>query len=121
MPIDDHITSYDQLGHEGRELALYIENTEALYPQVLATERNLLRHYSAGNFDLDLGIKGMLHLVNFGAQQYTREHGSFSGPRWHALFPISERRKVAELFARDLVSRIRSGELDPSQYRSHGR
>jgi hypothetical protein len=91
------------------ELALYIDNESALYPQKQAIIANMKRKIERGEYDAQMAIKGWLHWVNAGAARYCKEF------RCEIIrtFPISVRTTVAAEVAEREYEAIKSGEYGP--------
>ena len=101
----------DTYGTEARELDLYMMNDSAIYhAYYLPVALNLQKKWQKGEYDKDLGIKGMRRAVDAAAKQYNREHGSMSTP-WHKLFSVGDRDAVAENLVDNLVAEWRLGNF----------
>ncbi|MFA5136951.1 MAG: hypothetical protein WC489_06220 [Patescibacteria group bacterium] len=60
-----------------RELALYIENDAGLYrQQYKPIALNFARKKVKGQFNKQLAIKGIIHLVESGRRKYSKEFGA---------------------------------------------
>jgi hypothetical protein len=99
---------YDNLSKEADELLVAIEHTLAYckaYFEPMA--RNLSRRHKRGEpLDLELAIRGFMHGVNGAAKTYRQEHGSMTTP-WHKMFPVSDRKAVAERLASYAITEIK--------------
>lgn len=102
---------YGDLCSSGRELYLYIKSTSSVCRAYFdPAARNLSRRFKRGEFVLDKAIDGMNYCAINGAKDYHREHGSMRQP-WHQLFPVSVRRAVAEVMARELHEEFKLGNF----------
>lgn len=99
---------YDGLSTNQRELLLAIEHTCSYYRAFFEPmARNLSRRFRRGEpLDFERAIAGFMHGVNGAAREYNREHGSMTIP-WHKLFPVSDRKAVAERLARYAIDEIK--------------
>lgn len=91
------------------ELALYIENDGALYPQKKAIIESMKRKIERGQYDPTLAVKGWMYWVNAGAAKYCKE--------FHCevirTFPIPVRMAVAKDVAEETYAAIKRGEYGP--------
>jgi hypothetical protein len=82
------------------ELELYIDNDATLYRQqgepIL---KNLATKKAKGVYNHDVAVKLYGDFVENGAKKYAKEHGGH-GAVWHQMFPVHDRKQVAEAFAR---------------------
>lgn len=99
---------YDGLSAEAKELLLCIEHDHAYYKAYFEPmARNLSRRHKRGErLDLMLAIRGFMYGVNGAAKTYRQEHGSMTTP-WHKMFPVSDRRAVAERLASYAITEIK--------------
>ena len=100
---------YEGLSTNQRELLLTIDHTCSYHRAFFEPmARNLTRRFRRGEpLDFELAIRGFMHGVNGAAREYNREHGSMR-QAWHKLFPISDRRVVAERLARYAIDEIKA-------------
>jgi hypothetical protein len=81
--------------HEATELHLYIINDAAVFNAYFVPAcRALEKHYVAGRFNRDRGIRALLRVATAAAKQYNLEHGSMS-TAWNEVFPLTARERVA--------------------------
>jgi hypothetical protein len=90
-----------------RELELYIDNTEPLYRQSLAIQKNLLRKIAKGRYDHRKAPKLWLYMVNEGARRYVKEFGG----NGRLMFPLAGKKNLAKRYANQFVRMIQSGEI----------
>jgi len=87
---------HEELGEEGYELLLWIENDGTLYTQrYTPILKNLTRKKKKGNYDHAKAAKLFMYLVDAGAQSYVKEFGGTI----KEVFPKATRLKVAESLA----------------------
>lgn len=96
----------ENMTHEARELALYLENEYGYYPTLERIAANMARHYIRGDYNLSLSIKGYRHLVDTAAKQYHLEHGSMT-TKWSDVFTKKDRDQVAEYLALGFSTDVR--------------
>ncbi len=94
--------SYGDLSDTARELFLYADNEGRLYPTFKSVQANQEKHLAKNRWEREASIKGWMHFVDESAKMYAKEFGG----KWHAIFPIEDRRQMAAYLA-DL---FRSGE-----------
>jgi len=97
-----------------RELSLYIENEYSLVgapnSQGKAIEKNLLKKFKSGVFDLDKSEQAWMYLIESGAKKYAKEYGS--GEReWSNIFDKPTRELVAHEFATTFYEEAKLGNL----------
>lgn len=81
--------------HEATELHLYIVNDAAIFNAYYVPAcRALEKHYVAGRFSRDRGIRALLRVATAAAKQYNSEHGSMT-TAWNEVFSVSDRERVA--------------------------
>jgi hypothetical protein len=81
--------------HEATELHLYIVNDAAVFNAYYVPAcRALEKHYVAGRFNRDRGIRALLRVATAAAKQYNLEHGSMS-TAWNQVFTLPDRERVA--------------------------
>lgn len=97
---------------EMRELELYIDNTEPLYRQSQAIQKNLLRKIAKGRYDHSKAPKLWLYLVNEGARRYVKEFGGDG----RIMFPLAGKKNLAQRYANQFVRMLRSGEIKPNPW-----
>ena len=100
----------DTLSHEMIELLMYCEHDQffapAYYDQAYKT---LGKFHKAGTFNLDRAIKYLdRYLLTPGGKQYVTEHCSMTDSL-KSMFPRSERLKLAEVMACEMVAEFRLG------------
>ena len=96
--------------HAVNELRLFIENDRDLYKQqFMPIIENIKRKLSRGIYDPGKAPKLWLYLVDNGAKKY---HKLFnSGGKWHHVFPIEVRRKIADEMALDYIDVIKKDRV----------
>lgn len=97
--------------HEAVELQLHMESDRDAYrAYYLPANRNLYRHYKAGRFDRERGIRGMRYAVDAAAKSYHRQHGS-PWESWSSVFQKADRDRVAEYFVDVFLDAVRCDDL----------
>jgi hypothetical protein len=87
------------LGDDGTELKLYIENDANLYrQQIVPIVKNIQRRMKKGTYDHKLAPKLWMYLVDNGARLYVKEYGG-RGDSVRQMFPKKTREAVAREFA----------------------
>ena len=81
-----------------KELQLYIENDQKLYRQVESIVKNIQRKMKSGKYDHKKAPKLWMYVVDAGAKQYHKEHGT-PGDKWTKMFDKQTRQAVAETMA----------------------
>lgn len=106
--------------HAVRELVLYIENDGGMYQSLVQpTQKALVTKMARGTYEHDKAITQWKRVADQGAKEYTREHGSFGGPRWSNAFSVATRKRAAEIMADAFRKEARSGEYNyllPKKY-----
>lgn len=106
------------MNDEANELKLYIVNDGDLHRQqgepIL---KNLATKKARGIYKHDLAVKLYGYLVEAGAKKYAR---AFDDPaRWHKLFDVPTRKKVAEELTKSFETEYKLGNYDhllPKKY-----
>lgn len=81
------------------ELELYIDNDGDLYRQQgQPILRNLATKKATGKYNHDQAVKVYMSFADNGAKKYAKEFGSNGGADWSKMFPVSDRKQVAEAF-----------------------
>jgi len=93
--------------HAARELELYIDNDYQLYRQKTEIRKNQLRKVKSGKYNPALAPKLWMYLVDAGAKKYNKAFGS-PGVPWHKVFPKETRMHVAQEYAKEFDSELRS-------------
>lgn len=110
---------FDTPESEATELQLYVENDRDLYrQQMLPVLKNLATKKARDQYDHELAVKGMMYLVDRGAQKYAKEFGS-QGQSWNEMFPRDIRRIVAENLVNSFETEFDLGNYDnilPKKY-----
>lgn len=106
------------MNDEANELKLYIVNDGDLHRQqgepIL---KNLATKKARGIYKHDLAVKLYGYLVEAGAKKYAREFDDAS--RWHKLFDVPTRKKVAEELTKSFETEYKLGNYDhllPKKY-----
>ena len=81
-----------------KELQLYIENDQKLYRQVESIVKNIQRKMKSGKYDHKKAPKLWMYVVDAGAKQYHKEHGT-PGDKWTKMFDKQTRQAVTETMA----------------------
>lgn len=102
------------------ELEIYIDNDGTLYRQQgQPILKNLATKKATGAYDHDKAVKVYMSYAENGAKKYAKEFGSDGGADWSKMFPVSDRKQVAEAFAKDFETEYALGnysELLPKKY-----
>lgn len=100
--------TYEQLTDDQRELVLYAENTESLYPAFLQIIESIKRKIKRGVYREDLAPKLWRYWVDRAAASYRRE---FCEPG-SRLFTVEDRNAVSRYFSASEYESIVNGEYD---------
>lgn len=100
------------------ELELYIDNDGDLYRrQGQSILKNLATKKATGAYDHDKAVKLYMYYAESGAKKYAKEFGE--GKDWSKMFPVSDRKQVAEAFAKSFETEYALGNYDdllPKKY-----
>lgn len=102
------------------ELKLYIENESCLYSTIKLIQKNTITKMCQKRFDKNKHPSMFSTLVELGAKKYHKEFGD-SKSSWFYMFPISTRKKVAQLFSEEFIFCAEQGEYDeykPKKYQT---
>ena len=103
-----------------KELHVYIDNDGGLYRQQgQPILKNLATKKATGVYDHDKAVKLYMYYAENGAKKYAKEFGSNGGADWSKMFPVSDRKQVAEAFAKDFETEYANGsyrDLLPKKY-----
>lgn len=103
-----------------RELELFINNDADLHRQQhVPILKNLMAKHGRGQYDHAKAATLFKYLVDNGAKKYAKEHGS-AGAKWHAMFPVPERKHVAQALRDDFEDEAALGNYDeyiPKKYK----
>lgn len=107
--------------HAVTDLQLFIENDSRLHESTeVPIRKNLMTKRARGEYRHDLAVKAYGYLVEAGAKKYSKQFGS-PGQPWNRLFPVAERRIVADNLTREFEASADLGEFDhllPAKYRA---
>ncbi len=102
------------------ELEIYIDNDGTVYRQQGHPNlKNLAAKKATGAYDHDKAVKVYMSYAENGAKKYAKEFGSDGGADWSRMFPVSDRKQVAEAFAKSFETEYALGnysELLPEKY-----
>ena len=100
---------YQNLSHEARDLALFMENDYPTHQQEQAFEKSVLTKVDRGTYDPSKAPKLWIYLVERGVRRYAED--SRSDPaEYLRIYSPTARREVAELYATSFDDKLLSGE-----------
>lgn len=93
------------------ELELYIDNDGDLYRQQgQPILKNLATKKATGAYDHDKAVKLYMYFAEAGAKKYAKEFGDEKD--WSKMFPVSDRKQVAEASAKSFETEYALGNYD---------
>lgn len=96
---------------EARELYLFTYNDGDLYRRMRSPiEQGLVKKKKRGTYDSTKAQKAYLNLVNEGAKEYIRQHGS-RRDKWFEIFDMPTRRAAARQMAREFETSYKTGDF----------
>lgn len=88
------------MSDEARELHVYADtSSEPVYRARLAAQAAIRRHINRGNFDAQKMVKAYRNVMDFAAQEYTREYGARGKNGSYGCFSPADRQQAAEMMA----------------------